>query len=138
MQLLDLQGNPVGERMVQNTVVTSGRKWVLARLQSSGGSSDLLSHLAVGTTNTAPATGDTALINETARKAIATQTLSTTENPPWIRNEVLFATNESNATLREAGLFNSSATGTMLNRVTFSDIAKATSNTLSISMTISN
>jgi hypothetical protein len=139
LQLLNAQnGKPVGERFKQNLVVTSGRKWVLDRLKSSGGSAQMLSHLAVGTTATAPATDQTALINETARKAIATQTLSSSENPPFLRNEVLFATDEANATLKEAGLFNSSSSGTMLNRVTFADIVKATSNTLSVTMTISN
>lgn len=139
MQLLDARDNtPVGERKSLNTVVTAGRLWVLNKLQTAGASTQSLSHMAVGTSATAPATGDTALTGENLRKAVGTQTLSTTQNPPYISNEVLFATNEANTTLKEAGLFNSSSGGTMLSHVTFADIVKSTSNTLSITFSISN
>lgn len=140
-QLMDLHGNPVGPRIVNNnTVVTAGRRWVLENIYSGGAASaQVISHLAVGTSTTAPATSDTGLGSESTRIAIGTFTTSNlTSNPPSLRHEASFATNQANTTLGEVGLFNSSASGTMLARATFATINKTTSNTLSVSYTISN
>jgi hypothetical protein len=136
---------PVGERIRLNTVVTAGRRWVLEKIGSFSNQTNSINAIAVGTSTTAPATGDTALGSEitasVGRKTIGTfTTTNLTSNPPSWRAEVLFATNEATGTLGEAGLFNtSSATaGTMLSHVTFSTINKSTSNTLSVSYSISN
>lgn len=141
-QLQDIHGNPVGDKIVKdNTVVTAGRRWVLENIYSGGAASaQVISHLAVGTSTTAAATGDTALGSETTRVAVDNFTTSnlTSSAPNW-RAEASFATNEANTTLGEVGLFNSSSGGTMLARAVFSTtVDKTTSNTLSISYTISN
>lgn len=137
-------GEPVGERMRMNTVVTAGRRWVLEKIGSFSNQTNSINAIAVGTSTTAPATSDTALGSEitasVGRKTIGTfTTTNLTSNPPSWRAEVSFATDEATGTLGEAGLFNtSSATaGTCLSHVTFSTINKSTSNTLSISYTIS-
>ena len=140
-QLMDIKGNPVGPRIVHdNTVVTAGRRWVLENIYSGGAASlQVLSHLAVGTSTTAPATSDSALGSEATRLAVGTFTTSNlTSSPPSWRAEVTFATNQANTTLGEVGLFNSSSSGTLFARATMSTIDKTTSNTLSISYTISN
>lgn len=136
-------GEVVERRHVKNTVVTAGRAWVLKHIAGTavfnGNETRPLSHLAVGTSTTAPATGDTALGSETTRKAIDNFTTSNlTANPPSYQIEASFATNEANTTLGEVGLLNSSAAGTLLAHATFGTINKATSNTLSLSYTISN
>lgn len=138
--LRDIRGEVVDRRAVKNTVVTAGRAWVLHALNSAdSATSQTIQQLAVGTGTTAPTTADTALGSETLRKAIQSFTTSNlTSNPPSWRAECSFATNEANTTLGEVALFNSSAAGTMLARATFSTINKTTSNTLSISYTISN
>lgn len=130
----------VDKVIVKNTVVTSGRRWVLQQLESTDHSTGQnISHMAVGTGTTAPATADTGLGSETTRVAINSFTTSNlTSNPPSWRAECSYATNQANTTLGEVGLFNSSSAGTMLARATFSTINKTTSNTLSISYTISN
>jgi hypothetical protein len=140
MQLRNAKnGKAVGDRISLNTVVTAGRRWVLERIQSVSPPSTTITHLGVGTGTTAPATGDTALGSETVRIAIGTYTTTgLANNPPSWRAEATFATNEANTTLGEAGLFNSSSAGTMLSRVTYSTLNKTTSNTLSVSYTISN
>lgn len=140
-QLMDIHGNPVGPRIIQdNTVVTAGRRWVFENIYSGGpASAQVLSHLAVGTSTTAPATSDSALGNESLRIAIGTFTTSNlTSSTPNMRFEASFATNQANTTLGEVGLFNSSSSGTLFARATFSTIDKTTSNTLSISYTVSN
>jgi len=138
-------GEQIDYRKVDNTVVTAGRRWVLERIQSSSPPSTTINSIAVGTSTTAPATSDTALGSEitatVGRLTIGTMTTTNlTSNPPSWRAEVTFATDQATGTLGEAGLFNTSAAtaGTMLSHVTFSTISKATSNTLSISYTISN
>lgn len=137
-------GEPVGDRLRLNTVVTAGRRWVLEKIGSFSNQTNSINAIAVGTSTTAPATSDTALGSEitasVGRKTIGTfTTTNLTSNPPSWRAEVSYATDEAVGTLGEAGLFNtSSATaGTMLSRVTFSTINKATSNTLSVSYVIS-
>jgi len=140
IHVCDLQGNLVEERKIENTVVTSGRRWILQQLESTDiQTAQTISHLAVGTNTTAPATGDTTLGTENTRKAIGTfSTANLTSNPPSWQSQTSFNTNEANTTLGEVGLFNSSSAGTMIARATFATLNKTTSNTLSISYTISN
>lgn len=133
----------IERRSIKNTIVTAGRAWVLKHIAGTavfnGNETRPLSHLAIGTSTTAPATGDTALGSETTRKAIdAFTTANITSNPPSYQLECSFATNEGNTTLAEVGLFNSSAAGTMLAHATFGTINKTTSNTLAVSYTVSN
>jgi len=139
MQLMDAVGNPVGDRQVSNTVVTAGRRWILENIYSGGAASaQVINNAAFGTSTTAPATSDTALGSEATRKTIASfDTTNLTSNPPSWQAILTLATDEGNTTLGEAGLFNSSSGGTMLNRATFSTIDKATSNTLAVTFTIS-
>jgi len=138
VQLQGVNGHVDERRFVHNTVVTSGRAWVLQRIRS-GGDTNTIGFCAVGTSTTAPTTGDTALGSESTRKAIGTfDTTNVTSNPPsWVA-QTSFATNEANTTLGETGLFNSSSGGTMLAHATFATINKTTSNTLQINYTISN
>jgi hypothetical protein len=128
-------------RKKDNTVVTSGRSYVLSMIQSSAPGTSVFNAIAVGTSTTAPATGDTLLGSEALRISISSfATSGLTINPPSWQAQCTFATNQANTTLGEAGLFNSTAANvqTMLSHVTFSTINKTTSNTLAISYTISN
>jgi hypothetical protein len=127
---------------VTNTVVTAGRAWVLQHIAGSavfgGNTTSPLSYVAVGTSTTAPTTGDTGLGSEVTRLTIQNFTSSNlTSNPPSYQIECSFATNLANTTLGEVGLFNSSGSGTMLAHATFGTINKTTSNTLGISYTVS-
>lgn len=137
--LLDPDGKEVERRIINNTVVTTGRVWILKQLESVDINTNLtISALAIGTSTTAPATGNTALVSEVTRHSIATfNTANLTANPPNWSAIVSFATDEGNTTLGEAGLFNSNAAGIMIARATFASFIKATSNTLSITYTIS-
>jgi hypothetical protein len=130
----------VERRVINNVIVTAGRKWVLQQICSSEiQTAQSISHMAVGTGTVAPATSDAALGGENTRAAIGTfTTTNLTSNPPSWLAVVSFNTNEANTTLGEVGLFNSSSGGTMLGRATFTTVNKTTSNTLSISYTVSN
>ncbi len=134
-----LDNSIVDRRLIKNTVVTAGRRWVLQQINSSGiVTSQSISYGAVGTSTTAPATSDTALGSEATRVAINSfVTSNLTSNPPSWEANISFATNQANTTLGEVGMFNSSSGGTMLARATYATLNKTTSNTLSISYTLS-
>ena len=139
--LRDLQGELLQERLIHNVVVTQGRSWVLGQLESVNHvTSQNIGWLAIGTSTTAPATGDVLLGSEITRVAIGTWVTSTlTANPPSWQAQASFASNVGNTTLGEVGLFNVSSTNsaTMLGHATFTSFSKTTSNTLTISYTIS-
>lgn len=139
--LRDLSGNIVDERRIENVVVTQGRSWVLGQLQTvNQQTAQAIGWLAIGTSTNAPATSDTLLGSEVTRVAIGTWVTSTlTANPPSWQAQASFASNIANTTLGEVGLFNSSGANvsTMLGHATFTSFSKTTSNTLTISYTIS-
>ena len=136
----DANGNVLDKQIINNTIVTVGRRWVLQQIASSEiNTAQSIQYLAIGTGTTAPATGDTALVSEVVRAAIQSFTTSNlTSNPPSWRAEASWATNEANTTLAEVGMFVTNSGGTMLGRATFSTVNKTTSNTFSISYTVSN
>ena len=132
-------GEIIDRRKVPNTVVLTGRAWILGQLETVNQDTNrTISHMAIGSNTVAPTTANSALGNEVTRKGIGTfTTTNLTANPPSFDSIASFATNEANTTLSEVGLFNSSAVGTMIARATFASFVKATSNTLSITYTIS-
>ena len=123
----------------KNTVVTAGRRWVLERIQSASPPANFIDSMAVGVSTTSLGTDDTALVDENTRKTMGSFTATNlTSNPPSWAAQVSWATDEAVTTLGEVGLFNSTASGTMLARATFNTIDKETTNTLSITYTLSN
>lgn len=132
-------GAEVARRTIRNTVVTQGRAWVLNRIQSNSPSTNTIGWMAVGSGTVAPATTDVQLGSEIDRNAIGTLDLTgTTAATPYWQAVVSWNTNEANTTLSEVGLFNKASASTLLSRATFSTLNKATSNTLTITYTISN
>ena len=116
-----------------NLVVTAGKNWVAGRFKD-GSIPDEMSHMAIGSADTAAAAGNTALATELNRIALTTDggTVST--------NTVQYDASWTSATgafaIKEAGIFNASSGGTMLARTTFAVINKGTDDTVSISWTI--
>lgn len=137
--LCDLDGKVLLTREISNLLVTAGRAWALGQLQSANHiTSQNISHFAIGSNTNAPTTADTALGNEVTRKAIDSfTTTGLTNNPPSWSAIISFATNQGNTTLAEAGLLNSSSTGTLLGHATYASFVKTTSNTLNYTYTVS-
>ena len=121
------------EQSVDNLVVTTGKSFVASRM--AGSSASVMSHMAIGTDNTAAAASDTGLGSESARVALT----STTVN----NNDVVYVANfaagtpSSAAVITEAGIFNASSSGTMLCHTVFGAISKGTSDSLTITWTVS-
>lgn len=127
-----------------NLVVTAGRRWVLEKINATNNQTNAINSIAVGTSTTAPASNDTKLGSEltatVGRLTCGFDTANLTSGTPNWMATCQFATDQATGTIGEAGLFNTSAAtaGTLFSHVTFSTFAKATSNTLSISYTVSN
>lgn len=120
------------EREVRdNLVVTVGRTFFCERARSSAESA--LSHYALGTDATAPAATQTALVAESYR-ALLTRTNAF--NAQLALTLHMGRTQGNGVTYKEGGAFNAASGGTMLARVTFSDKAKTSTNTLTVIHTI--
>jgi hypothetical protein len=132
---IELRG-PDGElkevRDIHNLVVTAGKNHIADQLSASPGQS-AMSHMAIGTGSTAAAAGDTALGAETDRNALTSRTDATnvvTYVGTWAPGD------GTNAALREAGIFNAAAAGTMLARAVYANIDKQAGDTLTITWTV--
>ena len=116
-----------------NLVVTAGKNWVAGRFKD-GSIPDEMSHMAIGSADTAPAAGNTALATELNRIALTTDggtvsTYTVQYDASWTSAAAAYA-------IKEAGIFNAATGGTMLARTTFAVINKGTDDTVSISWTI--
>lgn len=128
--LTDAQGNVKQEIEKDNLIVQAGKDFAANALIAS--STSPFSHMAVGTSGTAPAIGNTALGAEVFRKAFTTAS-RTGSVVTLVTN---YVAGEGTGSLQEAGIFNASTAGTMLSRVTFGVITKAAGDGLSITWTI--
>ena len=105
-----------------NMIVTTGRVHVAELL---GGYPRRPSHIAIGTSATAPAAGNTTLGTEVFRKIITRRRSPSAPNNYKIIFQLFLTTAEANGnTLVEAGIFNRAALGSMLSRVTHTGVAK--------------
>jgi hypothetical protein len=120
------------EQEVKNLVVTAGLGFIASRM--AGTSAAVMSHMAIGTTNTAAAAGNTTLAAESARVALA----STTVTAAAVAYVATFpaGTPASLTAITEAGIFNASSAGTMLCRTVFSVVNKDVNDTMSITWTV--
>jgi hypothetical protein len=132
LQLFDEFGNLKHEQETNNLVVTAGKNHIADQLSSAPGGG-AMSHMAIGTGSSAAAAGDTALGTETDRNALTSRTDATnvvTYVGTWAPGD------GTSAVLREAGIFNAGAAGTMLARVVYSNIDKQAGDTLTITWTV--
>ena len=125
---IELNGEVVQE--VDNLVVTVGKNFVASRM--TGTSPAVMSHMAVGTTNTAAANGDTALAAEAARVAL-TSGITASAVVTYIAT---FPAGTGTGALVEAGLFNAASAGTLLARTVFSVINKGAGDSMTITWTV--
>ena len=116
---------------VKNLVVDAGKGWIAARMTDAS-IPGVMSHMAVGTDNTAAAGGQTTLVAEDARVALSTTTISTNT----VEYVATFGAGTGTAALVEAGILNAGSGGTLLCRTVFSVVNKGADDTLTITWTI--
>jgi hypothetical protein len=112
-------GRIIAEDRRSNLVVNAGLDLIVDRLQGVG--SAAISHFAIGDNNAGVAAGQTALQSEQFRDTV---TLFTDLAQGLEVQYFLADTDANGVNLREAGVFNAGAAGTMFARVVHSDIAK--------------
>jgi hypothetical protein len=115
---------------IDNLVVTAGKGFVASRIE--GTSAGVMSHMAVGTSTTAAAAGQTALVSESARVALA----STSVSAAVVTYTATFPAGTGTAALTEAAILNASSSGTMLCRTVFSVVNKGSSDAMTITWTV--
>lgn len=117
-------------REVDNLVVTTGKGFVASRM--AGAADSVMSHMAVGTDNTAAALGQTALVTEIGRVAL-TSGVATGDEVEYVAT---FPSGVGTGSLTEAGIFNATPAGTMLCRTVFSAIAKSLYDAMTVTWTV--
>lgn len=130
LTLTDENGLIKEQRAVKNLVVTTGRNYIASRMITT---TNVMSHLAIGTGVAAPAAGDSVLGAEAARNAFSS---AASVSGPTVSYVAVFAAGTGTAAITEAGIFNASTAGTMLCRTTFSAINKGALDTLTINWNV--
>lgn len=129
--LTDAQGNVKQENESDNLIVTVGKAFVASALITIPSIRFL--YMAVGTSATSPALGQTALIgSELARVA------TTNSNPTSVTTQFVgsFGAGIGTGTIEESGLFSAASTGSMFSRYLTGTFAKGSTDTLAITWTI--
>ena len=123
-----INGETVKE--VPNLVVTAGKGYVASRMKDT--SATAMSHMAIGSGNTAAAAGNTALESELARTGLTSTTVSGAD----IVYVDTFAAGTGTGAVKEAAILNASSGGTMLCRTVFSVVNKGASDAMTITWTV--
>lgn len=128
--LIDASGQ-IKEQQDHNLVVDSGLAYIASRVKDA--TAPVMTHMAVGTSTTAEADAQTALLAESARVALTSTTIVTTSVAnDSVQFVATFNPGTGTAALTEAGLFNDVSAGTMLCRTVFPVINKGALDTLTI------
>jgi hypothetical protein len=115
---------------VDNLVVTDGKEFVASRMKDA--TATAMSHMAIGTGSTPAAAGDSALGTQAARVALTSTTVTNAE----VAYVATFGAGTGTGAITEAGLFNASSGGTMLCRTVFSVVNKGSSDSMTITWTV--
>ena len=130
VKLFDKNGQVKEQRFIPNLVVTVGKQFIASRMV--GTAANVMSNMAVGSSSTAPANGDTALGGELGRVALT----SSTASGAIATYIATFPAGTGTGAVVEAGIFNASSSGTMLCRTTFSVVNKGADDAMSITWAI--
>jgi hypothetical protein len=131
VQLLDAAGKVKETHQFANLVVNSGLAYIASRIKDS--TATTMSHMAVGSGNTAAASTDTSLGTELGRVALDSTTLvTTTATNDAVQYIATFNPGTGTGAITEAGILNDVTAGTMLCRTVFPVINKGALDTLVI------
>jgi len=132
LQLISPEGKIKNEQVVNNLVVDTGLDFIASRME--GTTDAVMSHMEVGTDNTAPAAGDTALGSLISGSRVSLTSTTVTDNAIEYVGD--FPAGTGTGAIVEAGVFNAASAGTMLCRTVFSVVNKGSDDTLKITWTI--
>ena len=127
---LNESGDELEVREVKNLIVAVGKNLITSRLV--GNTTAIPSHMAVGTSNTAATTAQTALTTEIGRVALDSSTRSTNT----ITYVATFPAGTGTGSLTEAAILNASSTGDMLCRTNFNAVNKGAADVIVITWNV--
>jgi hypothetical protein len=127
---LNERGDELEVREVKNLIVAVGKNVITSRLV--GNTTAIPSHMAVGTSNTAATTAQTALGTEVGRVVLD----STTRTNNSIAYVATFPAGTGTGTLTEAAILNASSSGDMLCRTNFNAVNKAAGDVIVITWNV--
>ena len=130
VELFDAAGNLKDRREIKNLVVTTGKAFVASRMV--GTASAVMSHMAIGSSGTAAAAGDTALGTELGRVALSALSAS----GAVVTHAATFPAGTGTGAVVEAGIFNASTAGTMQCRTVFPVVNKGADDAMQITWTV--
>lgn len=130
IQLYNEFGNLILEKDLKNLVVATGKNWIVSRM--GGNTSNIMTHMGLGTGTALPAQGDIGLGSPLSR--IALQSSNITDNT--ISYVATFGPGVNTGAVTEAGIFNAASGGTMLNRTTFDVVNKSAADTIIITWNV--
>ena len=123
------------EKQVKNLVVSVGKTYIANRMQSNSVQS-VMNTMAIGTSSTTPAVGNTTLGVEAGRVALASFSASSNQ----VTATATFPAGTSTGAITEAGIFNPATAGgtggNMLCRTTFPVVNKAAGDSIAVTWVI--
>jgi hypothetical protein len=123
-------GEIVKEFEVPNLVVTTGKNYIASRMKDTAATA--MTHMAIGTSTTTPAAGDTTLGTETGRVTLSNTVVSTNT----VTYTATFPAGTGSGAITEAGILNASSSGTLLCRTTFPVVNKQVGDTIAITWVV--
>jgi hypothetical protein len=130
IEVRDEAGNIKEVKHAKNLVVTVGKTYLASR--AVGTSSNIMSHMAIGTGTATPAVGDTTLGTEAGRVTLA----SGTNSANAITYTATFPAGTGTGAITEAAILNALSAGTMLCRTTFPVVNKAAGDSIAVTWTV--
>ena len=122
------------ERDIDNLVVNAGLAYIASRMI--GTSKAVMSHMALGSSTTAPAAAQSNLISMLgAREPIDSASIAG-ENANQVVYTSSFEPGDATGAITEAGIFNAASGGDMLCRTTFAVVNKGADDTLTMTWTL--
>lgn len=127
---LNESGDELEVREVKNLIVAVGKNVITSRLV--GNTTAIPSHMAVGSSNTAATTAQTALGTEIGRVVLD----SSTRTNNTIAYVATFPAGTGTGSLTEAAILNASSTGDMLCRTNFNAVNKGAADVIVITWNV--
>ena len=128
--LLDESGVQKDYRKVNNLVVAVGKDTIASRMV--GNTTAIMSHMAVGSSNTAATTSQTSLGGELGRVVLD----STSRSSNTITYVATFPAGTGTGAITEAGILNATSSGDLLCRTVFGVVTKAAGDTVVITWNV--
>ena len=129
--LKDKNGNIKESREINNLVVTAGLTFICARMAAA--SANVMSHMALGSSTTAAAAGQTDLVSILGSREALDSTSASANTIAYVSS---FEAGEGTGAVTEAGIFNAASGATMLCRTVFPVVNKQADDTMSVTWTI--